>query len=160
MNPFVKTYREFLHFLHFLQWFLIVQKVCLSAKTLFVKVLRLVRVFIDYSTFVLFWEGSGERGLAMTSYLLIASSFAGEGGIGGAESISNQNFAIVPGRWHKRGADRKTCRHCEPPLLKWQRLLNYDKGAWQPAFNPLSMPINCGLPRRFADRKLLSTIMA
>ena len=60
MNPFVKTYGEFLHFLHFLQWFLIVQKVCLSAKTLFVKVPSLVKVFIDYSTCVLFLEGNGE----------------------------------------------------------------------------------------------------
>jgi len=60
MNPFVKTYGEFLHFLHFLQWFLIVQKIISGAKNLFVKVPRLVRVFIDYSTCVLFLEGYGE----------------------------------------------------------------------------------------------------
>ena len=59
MNPLVKTYGEFLYFLHFLQWFLIVQKAYLSAKTLFVKVLHPLRVYIDYSTFVLFLEGSG-----------------------------------------------------------------------------------------------------
>ncbi len=42
------------------QWFLIVQKVISGAKNLFVKVPRLVRVFIDYSTCVLFLEGDGK----------------------------------------------------------------------------------------------------
>ena len=31
--------------------------------------------------------------------------------------------------------DRLQTRHCEPPLGRGQDLLNYDKGAWQPAFD-------------------------
>jgi len=43
-------------------------------------------------------------------------------------------------------------RRCEPPLYEWQEFLNHNKGAWQSAFNPLSIPINCRSPRHINNR--------
>ncbi len=48
---------------------------------------------------------------------------------------------------HRESLLRSVNRHCEPPLYEWQELLNQNKGAWQSADYPLSMPINCRLPR-------------
>ena len=47
---------------------------------------------------------------------------------------------------HRESLLRSVNRHCEPPIHEWQELLNQNKGAWQSAYYPLSMPINCRLP--------------
>ena len=59
-----------------------------------------------------------------------------------------------------REEDHSLTRRCEPPEHEWQELLNHNKGAWQSAFNPLSMQLNCRLPHLFAEQSLSPTIKA